>query len=62
MRNGDLCKPWGDERNAKGKNYMCSEEGEHRQSNTRRLSTVEAGNREDSLAIQTIPTVLSLHQ
>lgn len=49
-------------RDAKGKNYICSEEGEHRQSNTRRLPAVEAGNRDDSLAVRTVPTVLSLQQ
>lgn len=49
-------------RDAKGKNYICSEEGKHRQSNTRRLPAAEAGNRDDSLAVWTIPTVLSLQQ
>lgn len=61
-RNRGHCQPRGDMRDAKGKNYICSEEGEHRQSNTRRLPAVEAGNRDDSLAVRTVPTVLSLQQ
>lgn len=62
MRNRGHCQPRGDRRDAKGKNYICSEEGEHRQSNTRRLLAVEAGNRDSSLAVWTVPTVLSLQQ
>lgn len=61
MRNRDHCEPRGDVRDAKGKNCICSEEGERRQSNTPRLPTVGLGMRNDSLVIRTVPTVLSLH-
>ena len=49
-------------KDAEVKNYICSEEEAHRQLNTPRQLTVEAGNGGDSLAIQTVPTVPSLLQ